>query len=63
MDKKLICHEIAMTSAKAYSQSDISSGIEDYTKALVKNYLKAYGIAKTKLSSAPPKKDGVSVLK
>lgn len=58
MDKKLICHEIAIVSAKAYCDSNLpeyinTSGIKGYASDMFDKYLEAYDAVKDKLVSLP----------
>lgn len=67
MDKKLIAHEIAMTAAKCFVDSNKSDyilrGTDGVVEDMVKYYLKSYDKAIQELDNARPKKDGISVLK
>jgi len=67
MDKKLVAHEIAMTAAKCFIDSNkpdyIHRGTDGVVEDMVKYYLKSYEKAKSELDKALPKKDGMSILK
>ena len=67
MDKKAIAHEIAMTAAKCYVDSNkpdyILRGTDGIVEDMVKYYLQSYNKVKEELENATTKKDSVSVLK
>lgn len=67
MDKKSIAHEIAMTAAKYFVESNkpdyILRGTDGIVEDMVMYYMKSYDKAIAELDTTCPKKDGVSVLK
>jgi hypothetical protein len=67
MDKKSVAHEIAMTAAKCFVDSNKPDytlrGTDGVVEDMVKYYLKAYEKAMLELDKTIPKKDGISVLK
>ncbi|HBI71642.1 MAG TPA: hypothetical protein DDY59_00435 [Lachnospiraceae bacterium] len=67
MDKKIVTHEIAMTAAKCFVDSNkpdyIHRGTDGIVEDMVKYYLKSYDKAVQELDHAHPKKDGISFLK
>lgn len=68
MDKKQICHDIALFTAKAFVDSNMpeyinSSGTKGYSSDMIKKYLEVYPIIEKEYENQCPNDNEISFLK
>ncbi|MDQ4680862.1 hypothetical protein [Stenotrophomonas maltophilia group sp. RNC7] len=68
MDKKLICHDIALLTAKAFVDSNMpeyinNSGAKGYASDMIKKYLEVYPLIKEEYENQHPPGNGITFLK